>query len=408
VSFIELSVLKALKIGKVPANGCLRMAVGRDPEIAEFRRILEYVAAGGSEVRFLRGDYGSGKTFVCSLVRELAVEQRFAVSILNLNREVPFGRRDLVLAQILSGLQTPEGGIASGLDDIVQAWLNQFDIATPHDDNLGLREAIKNIGSVDPGLAMALRGYHHALLEDNYVLMEGALAWVRGEAITQEVRSGLKLVGKLTPDQAFKRLRGVLTLLRQAGYLGLVILLDEAESMMRLAAPQRQAAYNAIREIIDTCETEFPGCLFIFAGTQKWFEDEFNGVAQYRALYERIRNTQKDSVRDLRQPIIRLEGLEQNSLMALATRVREMHGIAYDWNALAGFPNREMREYISRVSTRFGNVQQKPRGFLKGLVDVLDARQQGLSEPDAAALEAAFVAVEMDDANLDDIVLAGA
>ena len=408
MGFVETSVLKALKIGKVPANGCLRMAVGRDPEIAEFRRVLDYVAAGGSEVRFLRGDYGSGKTFVCSLVRELAVEQRFAVSILNLNREVPFGRRDLVLAQILSGLQAPEGGAGSGLDDIVQAWFNQFDVTTPYEDNAELREAIKNIGAVDPGLAMALRGYHRALLEDNYVLMEGALAWVRGEAITQEVRSGLKLVGKVTPDQAFKRLRGVLTLLRQAAYHGLVVLLDESESMMRLASPQRLAAYNTIREIIDTCEVEFPGCLFIFAGTQKWFEDEFNGVAQYRALYERIRNTQKDSVRDLRQPIIRLEELDEDALVALATRVREIHSAAYGWNAVAGFSNHEMRDYISRVSTRFGNVRQKPRGFLKGLVDVLDARQQGLSEPDVATLEAAFDAVEKGDANLDDVVLAGA
>jgi hypothetical protein len=238
--------------------------------------------------------------------------------------------------------------------------------------------------------------------------MEGALTWTRGESIPSEIRSGLKVVGKMTPDQAFRRLRGVLTLLRQAELRGLVVLLDEAESMMRLASPQRLAAYNAIREIIDTCESEFPGCLFIFAGTQKWFEDEFNGVAQYRALYERIRNTQKDSVRDLRQPIIRLEELEAESLTALAKQVREIHGSAYGWDAGSRFTDKELREFIARVSTRFGNVRQKPRGFLKSLVDVLDAREQGLSEPDTAALEAAFIAVEHADANLDDVIIAGA
>lgn len=406
MSFVDLSIVKALKIGKVPSTGCLRLAVGRDAEIAEFRRILGFLASGGSEVRFLRGDYGSGKTFVCSLIRELAFEQKFAVSVLNLSREVPFGRRDLVLKEILRGLRTPDSGADSALDEILQTWLAQYDVATPFEENELMREANRRVAGSDPHLAMALRGYHRAYADGEDAMMQGALAWLCGEPITSEVRSALKLVGKLGAEQAFKRLRGILTVMRDAGYQGLVILLDESESIMRLASPQRVAAYTSIREIIDTCDREFPGCLFVFAGTQKWFENEFAGVAQYRALYERIRNTQKESVRDLRQPIIRLEELDENALVLLGERVRDIHGAAYDWSAAAGFSDQELRAYITRIATRFGNVSQKPRAYLKGLVDTLDARQQGLTEPDIARLDQTFDEVEKHDANLDDVVVA--
>ena len=407
MSFLDIAIIKALKIGKVPAQGCQRLAVGRDAEIAEFRRVLDYVSQGGSEVRFLRGDYGSGKTFICSLLRELGFEHKFVVSVLNLSKEVPFGKRDLVLNQILRSLRTPGSGADSALNEIVQTWFGKYDAGTPFDQNEALRVAIHKISDGDPGLAAGLRAYYQAYLDGNDVWMESALSWLRGEPITPKVRSELKLVGKLGSEQAFKRLRGFVLLMRDAGYQGLVILMDESESIMRLASPQRHAAYTAIREIIDTSEVDFPYCYFVFAGTQKWFEDEFNGIAQYRALYERIRNTQKESVRDLRQPIIRLEELDRESLRALARRVRDVHGVAYSWVAATKFPNRELDDYISRVATRFGDIRQKPRGFLKGFVDALDARQQGLSEPDMAAVEQAVAEVESSDANLgDDVVVA--
>ena len=82
----ELAVIKALKIGRVPLRGTLELAVGRDAEIAEFQRDIDFISAGGADVRFLRGDYSAGKTFMCSVLREIAFDRSLAVSIINLSR----------------------------------------------------------------------------------------------------------------------------------------------------------------------------------------------------------------------------------------------------------------------------------------------------------------------------------
>ena len=397
----DLSIMKALKIGKVPNQGTRHLCVGRDPELAEFGRVLEFVRAGGFETRFLRGDYGSGKTFMCSVVRELAFEKHMIVSIINLSREVPFGKRDLVLSEILRGLRTPASGTMGALDEIVQQWFGKYDPGTPLEENAALQTAITAVSTGDAGFAMALRAYYRAYCEGHDALMQGALDWLRGETIPSDVRSALKVVGKLNAEGAFRRLRGVCALMRDAGYPGLVILIDEVESIMRLAKPQRDAAYTSMRELIDIGSDEFPYCFLLFAGTQLFFEDEFKGVASYQALFQRIRSQQVGSGRDLRQPIVRLEEFDEDALWDVSLRVRELHGSAYEWNTASRFPDTELQNFIRTAGTKFGEIRQKPRAYLKALVDMLDAREQNLDVESDRLIEAA-AAVERQDAHLDD------
>jgi hypothetical protein len=408
MNLADLSIIKALKFGRVPNKGTVKLAVGRDAEIVEFERVLNYVAAGYAEMRFLRGDYGSGKTFMCSVLRELAFERGFAVSIVNLNREVPFGKRELVLQHIMTGLQRPDGANDLGLGSYLEAWFSRFDISSFPKEPKELVDALHAATANDPSLAKGLRGWLKGYVEGNDVLMEGALAWIRGEVVTQDVRSALKLVGKLTPDAALRRLRSIIGVLGQTGVPGVVVLLDEAESIMRLAAPQRMAAYGALREMVDACEADFPHTLFVFAGTQPLFEDPFRGIAEYAPLYERIRSQQTTSDRDLRQAIVRLEELDQNALLTVATRVRTIHGSAYSWDAVAGVADAAVEDFVHAAAAKFGKIQSKPRAFLKAFVDLLDAVQQGLIHADLASLLDGAVAVETQDATLEDgLVLAG-
>ncbi len=405
----ELVLIKALKIGRVPLRGTLELAVGRDAEIAEFQRDIDFICGGGADVRFLRGDYSAGKTFMCSVLREIAFERSLAVSIINLSREIPFGRRETVLSQILQGLRTVASGPESAMNEIVDRWFARFDVGTPLEENQLLRDAIHAVSIADPQLASALRGYYRAYCEGDGDLIEAALAFMRGEVIVPQARSALKLAGRMTPDNAFRRLRAFLALARDAGYPGLLILIDEAETIQRLNKSQRDAAYTAIREIIDSCEAGFPHCLFVFAATQELFEDESRGIASYQPLYQRIKNTQLTSGRDLRQPIIRLEELGRDSLLTVSRRVRAIHGRAYGWAAHMAFPDRTIDALITNVAARFGEVRIKPRGFLKALVDALDAKQQGLDGLTVDDAVRSIEAVERNDTQLDgddDVIVA--
>lgn len=407
MSNLDVAVIKALKSGRVPRRGTRQLAVGRDAEIAEFGRMLAYVCDGLADVRFLRGDYGSGKTFMCSVLREMAFERDMAVSVVNLSREIPFGRRELVLSEVLLGLRTVDCPSEPALSIVLERWYALYDGGTPLEGNEPLREALHRLSAADPQFASALRGHYRAWLDGDAALMEGALDFIRGAAVRSDVRAGLKIAGRLAPEAAFRRLRSVLAVMHAAGYPGLLVLIDEAETIQRLNKTQRDAAYTAIREIVDNCEEQFPNCLFVFAGTQPLFEDEFNGIASYQPLYQRIKNTQATNVRDLRQPIIRLEELGIDALVAVAKRIRSLHAAAYDWNAEAAVPDKALIQFISSVGERFGEIRQKPRGFLKALVDMFDAKQQGTQSIDIEQAVSAITAVEAQDTTLDeDVVIA--
>ena len=86
--FICESIVRALKSGLVPARGIGRIAVGRDDETKQIQRDLEFAKQGGAWVKIFSGDYGVGKTFLCSLVREEAWKAGFIVSAVDLGREL--------------------------------------------------------------------------------------------------------------------------------------------------------------------------------------------------------------------------------------------------------------------------------------------------------------------------------
>ena len=69
------SILQALRTGVVPKVGLRHLQVGRSRELVEMVKDIERIAGGGASLRFIIGEYGSGKTFFLSLVRQIALDQ---------------------------------------------------------------------------------------------------------------------------------------------------------------------------------------------------------------------------------------------------------------------------------------------------------------------------------------------
>ena len=117
------SIIRALKSGLVPARGIERIAVGRDAEIQQIQRDLAFAKNGGAWVKLFSGDYGVGKTFMCSLTREAAWQQGFVVSAVNLWRDVPFHKFEVIYHQILEGMRTDHFRDVPAFEFIIQEWL---------------------------------------------------------------------------------------------------------------------------------------------------------------------------------------------------------------------------------------------------------------------------------------------
>lgn len=76
----SVNIINALRRGTVPAGGLERIAVGIDVEEGVIASQLDYVLNGGGDLKFIRGDYGSGKTFLVARALEIAREKNFVTA----------------------------------------------------------------------------------------------------------------------------------------------------------------------------------------------------------------------------------------------------------------------------------------------------------------------------------------
>ncbi len=118
-------------------------------------------------------------------------------------------------------------------------------------------------------------------------------------------------------------LRGVLEIVKAAGYKGLLIVIDEAETILRMRKDSRHKSLNGIRQIADAAGS-YPGLLWLFTGTPDFF-DSRHGVAGLTPLDDRIRFLQQGSFASLRQAQLELTPFDAARLMAVALRLRELY-----------------------------------------------------------------------------------
>jgi hypothetical protein len=124
-----------------------------------------------------------------------------------------------------------------------------------------------------------------------------------------------------------------------------------------------------------------PKCYFLFAGTEDLFSDEQKGIPSYQALYDRIRPRHHKiadrTVTEVRGAVMALDGFSKERLVEVAAKVREVHGIAYGWEAGLRLNQDFLVTMADSLATRFGQAAKTfPRGFLKTLVDLLDICEQ--------------------------------
>jgi len=70
------AILDSLRAGVVPRIGQQHIQVGRANEIQALLKDIHAIADGGSSIRFVIGEYGSGKTFFLNLIHSIALEQK--------------------------------------------------------------------------------------------------------------------------------------------------------------------------------------------------------------------------------------------------------------------------------------------------------------------------------------------
>ena len=383
-------IFEALRKGLVPERGIDTFAVGIEKQRGEIHRQLDLVKELEGSIKFLRGGYGCGKTFMARLAILDAQAKNFATSFVVVSdNDLRFHQFDDVYRKVMTELGTascPRGA----LSDILDRWIGNVEAALVEagkDDSADDFDVLVR-QRLDEDL-MSLTGGHAPqdfvrVIQTIFDLKQkgdfseaGALiSWLCGSGnVSSSAKRAAGIKGDIGSRDALDYLRGVLEIVKAAGYAGLVIVIDEAETILRMRKDSRHKSLNGIRQIADAAGS-YPGLLWLFTGTPEFF-DTRHGVAGLTPLHDRIRFMKQGKFSSLRQAQLELVTFDAERLKAVALRLRELfptnNRIHLESRISLGFVDR----LVEQVTTGFkGDVGVVPRQFLREFVDQLDLVDQ--------------------------------
>lgn len=385
-------IMNALRAGTVPSDGLEHFAVGLDRQMEVLREQREWVASGRSAFKFVRGNYGSGKTFLTSLAAAEANESNFLVSkVVISGTDTPLYRLAGVYRRLCQNLSLTDrkGG---SLQTLVDRWLYRLEdqvieIDGIEEDDEAFPDAVAKkvetnlvrVGERAGRLAVCLKAYHKAKFENRFSDARGLLDWMSGDnKVGFDVKKQADVTGRVENWDVVPFMRGWLELMEASGYSGLFVVLDEVETVLRLRRPERLKSLEVLRQLIDAIENnELPGLHLVMTGTPDFFEGP-TGVPALQPLHERIRVTgQQDEPTNLRQPQIELPTLNRERLFSAAQKIRALYPSPHPEMLETRVPDAFISALVDSMTAGFGGqVEVVPRLFLREFVHILDLVDQ--------------------------------
>ncbi|MFD6324790.1 BREX system ATP-binding protein BrxD [Streptomyces sp. NPDC058442] len=386
-------VVDALRRGTVPQAGLGLFAVGLERFEDALDDDLATVARGGAAFHALRGEYGSGKTFFARWLAERAKRRGLAVSEVQISEaETPLHRLETVYRRLTERLTTATHQ-PSALRAVIDSWFYALeeealaggDLADDDEEALAaavdalLEQRLAAVARTTPAFSAALRGYRRAVAAGDGALAEALIAWLGGQrSVAAAAKRAAGIRGDLDHFAALGFLQGLLTVLRDCGHPGLLLVLDEVETLQRVRGDVREKSLNALRQLLDEIDTgRFPGLFLVITGTPSFYDGQ-QGAQRLAPLAQRLAtdfttDARFDSPRAIQ---LRLPGFDLASLGELGRKARDIY--AADARHPERLTTRADDAYLDELARAVtgalgGKVGIAPRLYLRKLIaDVLD------------------------------------
>lgn len=380
------AIMQALRAGVVPKLGLRHIQVGRVREIEELVKDMDRIADGGSAIRFIIGEYGSGKTFFMNLIRLIALAKGLVVMFADLapDRRIyaTGGQARGLYAEMARNLSTrtkPDGG---ALASVVERFVSQAHRdAEARDLPTGnvIRERLAHFEELTGGFEFAevIRRYWEGHETGDEELKSAALRWLRGEFATRtDARKALGVRTIIDDASVYDHLKLMSTFVREAGYQGLLVGLDELVNLFKLTSSQaRNANYEQILRILnDVLQGSAEHLGFLMGGTPEFLMNTRRGLYSYEALQSRLaENTfARDGLVDLSGPVVRLASLTPEDLFVLLSNIR-----AVVQNEDTALPDTALEAFMIHCSDRIGEAYfRTPRNTVTAFVNLLAVLEQ--------------------------------
>ncbi len=335
-------IIAALRKGTVPQRGLDFLAVGLQRFDAVISEELADVAQGSSIFKAVRGEYGCGKTFFARWVQEAAKKKGFATAEVQISEtETPLHKLETVYRRAMEQLSTPDCFLGA-FRSIIDGWFYGLEedvlaegTIDPEDDKaLAIRadelleQRLNEITRATPQFASALRAYRSAQRAGDHATAEGLAGWLAGQPhIAASIKRQAGVKGDVDHFAALSFLRGLLLILKDSGYSGLVIVLDEIETIQRVRSDVREKGLNALRQLIDDIDSgRFPGLYLVITGTPAFYDGP-QGIKRLEPLAQRLHvDFQTDARFDNPRAVqLRLTTFDHERLVKVGTKVRDLY-----------------------------------------------------------------------------------
>ena len=384
------SIIQSLKSGVTPKVGTQHIQVGRANEIKALHEDIERIASGGSTFRLIVGEYGSGKTFFLSVVRSMALEMKLVTVTADLSPDrrihASGGQARNLYSELMRNLATRNKPEGNALTNVVERFIT---IVRQEADSQGkavtsviqerLNQLIELVGGYD--FARVIEAYWEGHEAGNDAQKTNAIRWLRAEYSTKtDAKRDLGVRTIISDSSFYDSLKLLSLFVRQAGYEGLLVNLDEMVNLYKLNNTQaRVSNYEQILRILNDClqgSAEYIG--FLLGGTPEFFLDPRKGLYSYEALRSRLaENTfaQQANVVDYSSPVLHLANLTPEELYILLCNLR--HVFAYGEKNEYLVPDDALESFLRHCSKKIGDAYfRTPRNTIKAFVDMLAVLDQ--------------------------------
>jgi len=384
------AIIQSLRAGVTPRTGLQYIQVGRVREVEAMLVDIERISDGGSAFRLIIGEFGSGKSFFLQLIRSIALEKGLVTVHADLSPDrrlhATGGQARNLYAELMRNLSTRTKQEGNALTSVVERFITS---ARKQADQSGItvdlviEEQLSHLSELVGGydFAKVIASYWQGHEQDNEQLKSDSIRWLRGEFTTKtDARKALGVRSIVDDASVYDYFKLMSLFVRQAGYKGLLINLDEMVNLYKLSSQKaRVSNFEQILRMLNDClqgSAEYIG--FLLGGTPDFLLDPRKGLYSYEALHSRLAENSFAKIAgviDYSSTTLHLANLAPEELFILLRNLRHVFA-AGDSNKYL-VPDEALTAFLSHCSKKIGDAYfRTPRNTIKAFVDLLSILEQ--------------------------------
>ncbi|MCG3763709.1 ATP-binding protein [Vibrio cincinnatiensis] len=379
------AIIQSLKSGVTPKVGIQHIQVGRVNELKALLQDIERISDGGSAFRLIIGEYGSGKTFFLSVVRAIALERKLVTVNADLSPDrrmhASAGQARNLYSELMRNMSTRNKPDGNALTSVVEKFITEVRKeadTTGKSINTVIHEKLSSLSDLVGGydFAKVIEAYWIGHEQDNETQKANAIRWLRAEYSTKtDARKDLGVRTIISDTSFYDALKIMSLFVRQAGYQGLLVNLDEMVNLYKLNnTTARTSNYEQILRILNDClqgTTEHLG--FLLGGTPEFLLDPRKGLYSYEALQSRLAGNsfaKQAGLIDYSSPALHLASLTPEELYILLKNLRHVYAEGDESKYLV--PDESLMAFLKHCSQTIGDAYfRTPRNTIKAFLDML-------------------------------------